>query len=437
MDCSLTFLKNSVWKRNMPFKPHYLEKKPTLRARIESFFEPPQRERGAAYYASAAIRVVSSGATHIHARVRGTKIYSVKIFLQDNIFHVSCTCPHFEDHNLCKHLWAVFLQAQADGALSAVSPETLAIKLGTDSVDDTNRDDDSSYPEDEYEEYHDEYDDEDDDEEISFDDFLNRQKAFAFQRGHHERSSQGSRKSKNRAGADWRELLNQTAALQNSDRAPLKRIDTQAPLAYALMLDFSQNRNRNDLHLKIGRMTLVKKTGAPKFKLTALNWEEVQALSDPLDRRVLLSLFGSVTDQYAFYFRLPSSCTLRASSQNIALAALLETGRLYFQSVMHEQILGPFRFRSEDLWRLHLELTPGANGKTAYVLRACLKNGEQVRPLNEIKLATAGGFVFWKNLEAARLDDAGCFSLLLQFQTAPEMVIRQNQVQAFLTEYFS
>ncbi|MCB9953088.1 MAG: SNF2 helicase associated domain-containing protein [Planctomycetaceae bacterium] len=92
---------------------------------LGSYFSQPTRNRGNAYVATRKLTLqqeFTAGAIYL---VRGTTDYTVCLDWQDadaeEQFAVSCTCPHYYDGFLCKHVWAaiVHLSRSKKGPQSA------------------------------------------------------------------------------------------------------------------------------------------------------------------------------------------------------------------------------------------------------------------------------------------------------------------------------
>ena len=74
------------------------------------------RMRGLAYFRSGAVRSITSELGITHASVRGSRTYDVWIEPEGALLLASCTCPYFLDRfDICKHVWAVVLAADAQG----------------------------------------------------------------------------------------------------------------------------------------------------------------------------------------------------------------------------------------------------------------------------------------------------------------------------------
>src|SRR5262245_54908931 len=68
------------------------------------------------------VRIVSGGAMHADALVRGTHEYEVFLTVEGTRLVASCTCPFFDDRlEPCKHAWAAVEAAIARGHLDALA----------------------------------------------------------------------------------------------------------------------------------------------------------------------------------------------------------------------------------------------------------------------------------------------------------------------------
>lgn len=82
----------------------------------QQYFKPWILERGYDYYEMGNVDIISHKDTVIEANVDGSQVYRVHIDMND-IQQMTCTCPHFEDGNYCKHLAAVLYAVDATAPL--------------------------------------------------------------------------------------------------------------------------------------------------------------------------------------------------------------------------------------------------------------------------------------------------------------------------------
>ncbi|MDO5859877.1 SWIM zinc finger domain-containing protein [Methanobrevibacter sp.] len=73
----------------------------------KGYFEDKILFRGEDYFESNAVRIMESSPTHIDAQVAGSRIYNVRINMNEvNITSMYCDCPYFQGYDYCKHLAA-------------------------------------------------------------------------------------------------------------------------------------------------------------------------------------------------------------------------------------------------------------------------------------------------------------------------------------------
>ncbi len=75
-------------------------------------------QRGQAYFEEDAVERIRSSPQGISATVIGSEPYKVKLWIKKGSLEYSCTCPHAENGNFCKHCVAVGLAWLEDQAES-------------------------------------------------------------------------------------------------------------------------------------------------------------------------------------------------------------------------------------------------------------------------------------------------------------------------------
>lgn len=81
---------------------------------IARLFTPALKARGNEYFEQRRVTDVIRHASSYSATVRGTSTYHVRLSLRFNVAtSIDCSCPWFEDHRACKHLWALLLAIDA------------------------------------------------------------------------------------------------------------------------------------------------------------------------------------------------------------------------------------------------------------------------------------------------------------------------------------
>lgn len=88
---------------------------------LSKWFAADIRARGDHYLASGNVRISHASAAALQASVTGTQMYTVDITARDGALQLGCTCPYASEFGVCKHLWAVLRQSDADGTLTAIA----------------------------------------------------------------------------------------------------------------------------------------------------------------------------------------------------------------------------------------------------------------------------------------------------------------------------
>lgn len=76
--------------------------------RFESYFGQHQLAYGEQLFKSGCVRRTSSDSHQITGTVQGTRLYNLELraYEPSGLLWCNCNCPHFDDGNWCKHLWA-------------------------------------------------------------------------------------------------------------------------------------------------------------------------------------------------------------------------------------------------------------------------------------------------------------------------------------------
>jgi len=94
---------------------------------------PAVRAKGAAYFEHGAVVHVEADSARVDAIVRGTRPYRVWIARDGNALTASCECQYFKDREaICKHIWAVAIDAERNGFLGMAKDGGAAVVLRPD-----------------------------------------------------------------------------------------------------------------------------------------------------------------------------------------------------------------------------------------------------------------------------------------------------------------
>jgi hypothetical protein len=85
----------------------------TLSRRFGPLFAPGLKDRAVEYVGNGRIHDLDWGDDFVSGKVHGSAVYdtSAQFSLRDGRFDCECTCPYFEDHTVCKHVYAVLMEA--------------------------------------------------------------------------------------------------------------------------------------------------------------------------------------------------------------------------------------------------------------------------------------------------------------------------------------
>src|ERR1700681_2054509 len=83
----------------------------TLATLLAHFLDWRVRERGRAYFQSGTVDTAVCGPERVEGRVFGSEEYAVWLARNGKALLASCSCPFFAGGLLCKHIWAVVLEA--------------------------------------------------------------------------------------------------------------------------------------------------------------------------------------------------------------------------------------------------------------------------------------------------------------------------------------
>ncbi|HJJ45501.1 MAG TPA: SWIM zinc finger family protein, partial [Methanocorpusculum sp.] len=77
-----------------------------------SYFESRIVSRGKEYFNEGLVKNIKSKEDIITASVLGNDTYFVQLYYHNDEFMMSCTCPHADDGNNCKHMAALCFAAE-------------------------------------------------------------------------------------------------------------------------------------------------------------------------------------------------------------------------------------------------------------------------------------------------------------------------------------
>ncbi len=318
------------------------------------------RARGADYFERGRVVALSARPRALHARVRGTWVYDVRIEFGDRGMEGSCTCPAGLQ-GPCKHVWAALLEAERQGRAPAL------VGLGPPAA---------AGP-----------------------------------------APGGLTRGPDRPLALWRDRLEAIArghasplAIERPGAAPGDEIhyllDLPSSLAAgALQVETALVRRRRD-----------GQPGEPKA--FAATRAEAALLPEASDRRALLLMMGA---PHPAPGGLPAVASYRvaADAVPVVLEALSHTGRARVQAT-RESAPVTLRWQAAPEFRLGLRVMERDED---YVLTGVLRDGTVERPLADAALLLRQGAVFFADGLAGPLEDRGLWPFVPDLRQHRELAV--------------
>ena len=109
----------------------------TLTDQLSQDFDTTIRQRGRAYQLQGRVELLSTNPTDVTASVRGSRGKRYHVQLEwpdgtDGTISAGCSCPHFADGYLCKHLWAVILEVDKQSKRTNADPSNRILDSGVE-----------------------------------------------------------------------------------------------------------------------------------------------------------------------------------------------------------------------------------------------------------------------------------------------------------------
>ena len=375
---------------------------------IQRDFSHKTRERGEEYYRRGTVEIIDSEPNRVRARVQGSNLYHLSIGWDGSQYSYSCSCPRFQEHDdLCKHIWATLLAADARGVLPGAE----------DLADETDGDDDD--------------DEEEDDEfvqEVQTMKFGNREVEFLkFRERPHT--------TQPRRHAVWRRRLDELRSDYRWNALP-----PPAPWPVDKQIVYAINAHQIDPTKGLSIELYSRhsdKSGAMKSLRMQLN--QVNLLPDPLDRQLLGTLVGlAANGNYGYQdVAVPNQLWLRnPRDTSVILRMICQTGRCLLHRRDEEagDQFEALEWDQGEPWHFNLAIVPDENVK-AYRLAGLLRRGEERLNISEPRLIAPGGLIVVRDT-IAEFNDSGAFRFIHLLRAEPNLQIPFEQGDQFLEELF-
>jgi len=369
---------------------------------LRNDFTRTTRHKGEDYFRRKAVKIMDHDATRIRARVQGSELYNVDIQWGGEEFTYDCSCPHFEQHGeLCKHLWATLLTAEAQGIL----PQP-----------DRNGDEDQ---------------DEDEDA-----DFIAEPKRMKF--GDREvelirfREKPARPDEKPKRHAVWRRRLTELRSSwqwrKRPDPAPWP-----ADKQIVYVIDGEVSSDGDGLAIELRSRSAGKPGDVKRLRLRA---DQISILPDPLDRELISMLVGLAArgDEYGGYEvnEIDDEIRIPGANNNSLVQMMCRTGRCLLRTEGEGAKGEPLQWDEGEPWRLHLAIVPDAAGET-YHLDGSLRRGEEKMAISDATLIIAGGPIFIGG-KAAAFEDDGTYAFVHLLRTEQQFAAPIEQGDDLLEE---
>ncbi|MGE5852768.1 MAG: SWIM zinc finger family protein, partial [Deltaproteobacteria bacterium] len=340
------------------------------------------QERGRQYFLRGAVESIEGDNSSVTAVVQGTMRYRVQIKNLDEFIDYSCSCPFFErDFEPCKHIWAAALKAEQRGYLR-----------GRDKL--------SSVA------------------------FNSEHKVFGPVRS----GASGS-------GLSWQKQLE---PLFHSMALAESRSAVTAPAReFLYIVDGAATASADHLIIEVAQRELRSNGTWGKLKTHKLRFNDVDAIPNTEDRRIIAMLVGSLRDSiygYSSYYQesISPQFSLPPPLWEVVLPLICATGRSLLRVSNATDELLPLSWDDGDPWEFYLRMAPAENG-AAYRVCGGLRRGEIEMPVAKPLLMLAGGLVF-SNGQVARLNDHRAFAWVALLRQKGELSIPKQDSEAFLGE---
>lgn len=390
--------------------------------------------RGADYFSRRRVSIVHKSEGRVVATVRGSRRrrYEVEIYWLPRLdgvkLCVRCTCPHFDEGNFCKHIWATLLEMDKAGRGSeipgrdALDVQPFFVGPASELEDEPGR---MVLADDDYD-----WDDEEDDQ-IDFDDddyFGSPGRLAAGGNG-----GGGRRTSWPRALDAIREATGDHSASVPPGTSPRNReawfiVDAAHSRAVgSLTIEFYQRERRQ--------------SGAwGKVKALRVGDDGVELFA-PQDKALLEILIGNRPEEnhhtgfgvyMAAYAARFSASTVRRPLYDLILPRLCATGRLRLRENEREDLSESVALQWDEGPAWQIQLKVASVGDTGdHQLLASLRRGEETVTIRKASLLVQDGLVVLAN-RLARLDASSGFILAAFLMSYGPLHIPSSELHDFL-----
>lgn len=380
---------------------------------LESFVPSRSVNKGRNYFHTGRVEIDLVSAARVTATVRGGGLYSVvlDVDMDEGTVVASCTCPHYQDINLCKHIWATLLAAESKGLLAQI-----------EQIDDPFIETEIEHKE--FDEDADLLDEDDSNEEDDLsDDFASRP-----DRNQYPRSA---RSAKAPEIAPWRQHLRSVRAGVSGQLS----VGTEGRRRLVYVADRYQSLSAGGLVIQAA-VSRVKKNGEwgkPAFHENSIR--QVSQLENA-DQKIL-SLFSGSTDVYRYYANFQEPDSVRSRHRllpgvlDVLIPMLCETERFFLKPAQQSDLLHSLKWDDGPAWSFKVEVRRD-DAAEEYIIKGSLVRADGQRAMEE-PLLVVPGMVFFQD-HVARFDDGNMFSWVSELRSAGDLRVPFKQRDEFIAE---
>ncbi len=348
------------------------------------------KERGGIYFRQGQAKVVDHAVGTFETLVHGSRRYDVRLDLAavrgkpHLVAH--CTCPFFDQGDLCKHIWASILQADESGwgASRGEGAKFLPVEWGGEE----RPADRIVYEDEETQAYDDDFD------------VPPKRKA---RRQEPSKAAFGGVASTDDGPFDWQQLL------RGIGKTARPRAQPDASRAKELWygVNFGESKDRGELTLELFQRDERPNGSWSPLKPVKFDRHEARALPAGPDRLILGLLFGAESNVPVFPSYKTQAMPVRTgvfevppTLYGLALKMLARTNRCaaieVASSLPNE---APLQFDEGEPWHfeLALKVDPTAAPARDWLLEGRIRRGDELLPLTAPKALLAGGLVLFSD----------------------------------------
>jgi superfamily II DNA or RNA helicase len=400
-----------------------------LSIRCKDDFTKKTQTRGAEYARQGRVTITDNVSGLIEARVEGSdQTYTVQLEFDSRHgeFEAACSCPHFCDGNLCKHIWATITHLDMTGQSGRFpGSEPIYVSLG-EPVDEDNWSDDD-------------WCDEQDEQEDEVFDF--RSLIPPPLRG---RANSPSRSPATPKGSDWRDKL--AAIVDESQRCTPANWDN-APFADRevwFVLDLAETTSSNAPIISLMQRERRKDGEWGKLKNLTFYLSELSEFPDETDRELLQFLYVSrlperSSSRYSYYGDDAfESIAVNPDFSVRVLRRLTASPRFRWVMRSDQDVLTEGRSLAADdgpAWTFRLRISPEPS-RPAYRIDGEFYRLEETLPRERLVMFNSSGLLLLDDAIAEHdsLEHAGWISMIFQSGT---LFVPHHEIGEFLQEMWN